>query len=159
MMSTRSPGVNSGFLSGLTSTAMSTRSNRWALRSTISTWPFVSGSNDPGNSASRPAGGSLRSSGTSRLVMVVTAFVVMAAKERQRAVAGFHITNPGQRVRTIRLTACGALEHDEATGCERPGCRREQLGAVAGVRRIEPGNVERSRKCVQQQSYYHGLDS
>jgi aspartate/methionine/tyrosine aminotransferase len=50
-------GVKSGCLSGFTSTATTTRSNRCALRSTISTCPFVSGSNEPGNTARRPLGG------------------------------------------------------------------------------------------------------
>jgi hypothetical protein len=57
MISTRSSAEKSGCFSAFTSTATMIRSNKCALRRMMSTWPFVSGSNDPGKIASRPCGG------------------------------------------------------------------------------------------------------
>ena len=48
IIATRSSTVNSGVLSALTSTATMTRSKMAQPRSMMSTWPLVSGSNDPG---------------------------------------------------------------------------------------------------------------
>src|SRR5215213_3013000 len=51
IISQRSSTLNIGCLSALFNTAMTISSKRGELRVMISRWPFVSGSNDPGNTA------------------------------------------------------------------------------------------------------------
>jgi hypothetical protein len=45
---TRSSSVNSAVFAGLVTTATTSSSKSWRLRSMRSRWPFVSGSNEPG---------------------------------------------------------------------------------------------------------------
>src|SRR5512143_1274377 len=52
MIASRSSTVNSGCLSTLIRIAIRTRSKMRSPRSTMSRWPFVIGSNEPGNTAS-----------------------------------------------------------------------------------------------------------
>ena len=148
MIATRSSGVNSGFFSALTSTATRMRSNRCALRRMMSTWPFVSGSNDPGNIARRPLGGPAWRHRSLR---------VRVRQERQRAVAGLHVAHARQRRRHVRLAPRGALEHEQPAGAPavRPPrrARRATLGSV--VRRIQQDQVERA---CRGQAPQHGDD-
>src|SRR5512138_2869488 len=57
MIATRSSTVNSGCFSTFTRMAIRTRSNTRRPRSTMSRWPFVIGSKEPGKTASDPSRG------------------------------------------------------------------------------------------------------
>src|SRR2546423_2728846 len=171
MMATRSSAENSGFFSAFTSTATMIRSKRCALRRMMSTWPFVSGSNEPGKIASRPWGGTpsisfssgcgIRDPGSDVRIPDPRSLIPACVK-RQRAVAGLHVPHTVQGRRLRGLAPRRALQHDEAVACETT-CRRIEGGAcvVDVVRRIQPGQIEcvGGRRAVQRGDHVRAPDS
>src|SRR6266850_735739 len=171
MMATRSSAENSGFFSAFTSTATMIRSKRWALRRMMSTWPFVSGSNDPGKIASRPWGGTpgisfssgcgIRDPGSSVRIPDPRSLIPACVK-RQRAVAGLHVADPAHRRRLSGLQAGRAFEHDETVARKTTGRRIEcGAGVIDVVRRIQQDQIEcvGGRQAVQRGDHVRAPDS
>src|SRR5262245_39529305 len=139
-MSTRSCIENSGDFSAFTRIATMMRSNSRAPRRMMSTWPLVSGSNDPGYTArvgiTKPGARRQRSDGS---------FV-----EGERAVAGSHIARSHQPSGALggRLPP-RVLDHGDPAGREQVGHGRElRIGRVI-VWWIEQRDVECQPRSAQ----------
>src|SRR6187401_2283691 len=160
MIATRSSGVNGGFFSGFTSTATRMRSNRCALRRTMSTCPFVSGSKDPGKIASLPFGGvgisqfvicdsvigDLRAGGQSPCPnRNITSRTSQMLHKRQCTVARLHVANTGEHRGNVGLAPRRALQHEQATGGKaRRGGLERWTDRMEVVRGIQQDQIERA---------------
>src|SRR5262245_32996622 len=142
-MAVRSSTVNHVCFAELSSTATMRRSNRRDARAIISTWPLVSGSNEPGHTATRtkpPRSGRGAPKPLNHRISVRTRPV-----ERQGAVAG--LKNPAAHEWAgvfRRRTPLAVLEHQHTSRTYPPGCHRDcQLDVPGIVGRVEENELKR----------------